>query len=147
MNHELIMLREVKRMQKLTQSLTKEARYRAVKSHVSYNVTGGTIGQIKEICRLIRLRDECLLFCLAVKDALSAIDSDKSLLLKEYYLKRIKIGVIADRLKVSRSKVYGGLHLARMQFRNALIKSGYDEQWFKSNFSHIDFISDRLKSA
>ena len=38
MNHELIMLREVKRMHKLTQSLTKEAKYKAVKSHLSYNV-------------------------------------------------------------------------------------------------------------
>ncbi len=145
MNHELIMLREVKRMHKLTQSLTKEAKYKAVKSHLSYNVKNGTMGQIAEICQTIQLRDECLLFCLAVANALKTIDKDKSTLLKDYYINQLDILTLSTRLKVSKSSVYNRLHIARMQFTDALIKLGCDEQWLTANFSHIDFIKARLE--
>lgn len=145
MNHELIMLREVKRIYKLSQSLTKEARFKAIKSHTSYNVKNGTMGQIVEINQLVRLRDDCLLFCYAVKDALDCMDKEQSRLLKKYYINRAEVSALAESLNASCSAVYGKLYAARMQFRQTLLKMGYDRQWLQDNFSHIGYIADRLK--
>ena len=146
MNHELIMLRECTRMKRLSQILTKEARYRAIKSHSSQNIRNGTMGQIEEICQIIQLRDECLLFWRATLDALKAMDEDKSCLLALYYLKRAKTDVIAQRFDTSISTIYRKLHIARRQFGEILKKFGYDARWFKSEFGDIEFISARLKS-
>ena len=144
MNHELIMLRELKRMHEMSQSLAKEARYRAIRSHSSLNVKNGTMGQIEEICRLIQLRDDCLRFCIAANDAFNAIDNDKRWLLQQYYIKSVSVDVIADSLKATPVSVYNKLYMARMQFKNALNKYGYTEQWFRENFTHFDFIAARL---
>lgn len=144
MNHELIMLRELKRMYKLSQSLAKEARYRAIKSHSSFNVANGTMGQISEICRLIQLRDDCLRFCIAANDAFNAMEDDKRRLLKRYYVKGVDVGAIADSLKISRANVYNKLYMARTQLKNVLNKFGYTEQWLRDNYAHFDFIAARL---
>lgn len=146
MNHELIMLRELKRMRKLSQSLTKEVKFRAVKSYASATVKDGTMGQIEEICRLTRLRDDCLLFCDAVAEAVKSVNKSNRALLVGYYLKGISVGEIAQRLNVTVNNVYGKLFAARLQLRSALNKLGYDEQWLRERFSHIDFIADRLKT-
>ena len=145
MNHELIMLREVKRVYKLSQSLTKEVRYRAVKSHMTYNVKNGTLGQIEEICQLVQLRDDCLLFCLALRSAMDKMDSDKRRLLRLYYLKGVDFKTITARLNLSESAVYNKLYQARLQLRKILTDIGYDAQWLKDRFSHINCIADRLK--
>lgn len=140
MKRELIMLREVKRVYKLSQSLTKQARYRAVKSYASFNVKNGTIGQIEEICRLIELRDDCLLFCAATSDALNAIDENSRNILKLYYLSRVSASSISCKLGITLSCVYNRLYAARLRFKNALDKFGYDDDWLRDNFSHIDFL-------
>ena len=146
MNHELIMLRELKRMCKLSQSLTKEVEYRAIKSYASATVKDGTIGQIEEICRITRLRDDCLLFCDAVAEALRSVDKSNRALLVGYYLKGLSVGEIAQRYGVTNNNVYGKLFVARLQLRSALNKLGYDEQWLRERFSHIDFIAARLNT-
>lgn len=133
-------------MYKLSQSLTKEAKYRAIKSHSFVNVKNGTKGQIEEICQLIQLRDECLLFCVAVQDAMNVVDSESVKLLKQFYVNRVDVGVIAERLKASVNSVYGKLYQARLLFRSALNKLGYDEQWLRDNYSHLDFIRARFKA-
>lgn len=125
MNHELIMLREVKRMRKLAKTLTEEARIKAIKSHATQYVKGGTIGQINEICQLIRLRDDCLLFCQAVSDALSAMDAGKRALLVQFYVKRAKAQKIADKYNVSATVIYRKLQGARLQFKERLLTFGY----------------------
>lgn len=144
MNHELIMLRECKRMKQLSQVLTKEAKYKAIKSHLSQNVRNGTIGQIEEICRVIQLRDECLLFWRAAADGLNAMDCGDRLLLARYYLQRMDVQAVADKYGASVSTVYRRLHNARRQFKECLVKFGYNETWFKNTFGHIDFIAERL---
>lgn len=124
MNHELIMLREVKRMRKLAKTLTEEARIKAIKSHATQYARGGTMGQIDEICRLIRLRDDCLLFCQAASDALSAMEAGKRALLVLFYVKRVRAKTIADKYNVSASVVYRKLYEARLQFKECLAAFG-----------------------
>lgn len=144
MNHELIMLREYKRIKNLSQYLTEKARYKAIKSYCGMEARGGTIGQIEEICRLISLRNGCLLFCAAVNDAFKVTDVKTRALLSAVYLKREKIDALAARFNVSRSTVYRKLFSSRAEFKRALNVFGYTEEWFLKNYSQIDFIAERL---
>jgi len=146
MNHELIMLREVKRMRRLSQNLNKEAVYKAVKSHMSATVKGGTAGQIEEICQLIRLRDDCLLFCRAVNDGLDALDANERKLLVQVYVKKVGIDELACKSNTSRSTVYRRLYKARANFRKRLENFGYTAEWFTEVFDKFYFISDMLKT-
>lgn len=146
MKRELIMLREVKQVYRLMQSLTKRAKGMAVKSYYSYGVKNGTVGQIEEICRLIELRDDCLLFCSAVSQALNAIDGDSRKLLKLYYINHVKAEDLAVKLGTTLSCVYNRLYAARLQFAHALDELGCDEQWLRDNFSHIDVLHARLSA-
>ena len=146
MKHELIMLREVKRVSRLAQTLTKEAKYRAVKSHTSHNVKNGTMGQIEEISRLVRLRDDCLLFCYAVTEALRRIDGESRRLLTQYYINRVNLGAIADSMDVDVDKIYSKLFVARRRFKHELIWLGYDEQWLVDNYSRFNFLAERLNT-
>lgn len=145
MNHELIMLREAKRVGKLAQSLQKEVKYRAIKSYASATVKDGTMGQIEELGRLITLRDECLLFCRALAQALKSLDKEHRAVLNAYYFKGIGVGAIADRLKITYNNVYSKLFVARLSLRKALNRLGYDERWLTDNYSHLDFINERFK--
>lgn len=144
MSHELIMLRYSKRMRKLSQLLTKEARFKAIKSHIGVNVRGGTMGQIEEICQLIRIRDECLLFCAATLDGLNAMDYDTRRLLVTFYIKRVAIEDIAKRCNLSVSSVYRRLSVSRRRFKQCLASFGYDESWFTTNFAQFAFNNDKL---
>lgn len=139
MSHELIMLRYVKRMRKLSQTLTEEAKNKAIKSHTGVNVRGGTMGQIEEICQLIKLRDDCLLFCCAVLDGLNAMDKDMRKLLVAFYINRVDVAVIAKRCDVSASTVYRRLAAARLRFRQCLNYYGYTDKWFADSFANFCF--------
>lgn len=144
MSHELIMLRNVKRMRILSQTLTQEARNKAIRSHTGVNLRGGTMGQIEEICQLIKLRDDCLLFCTAVLDGLNAMDVEMRKLLEAFYFKRVEIIVIAKRYNVSVATVYRRLAAARSRFKQCLNSFGYNEKWFAQSF--VDFCFDDGKS-
>ena len=138
MSHELIMLRYVKRMRKLSQTLTQEARDKAIRSHTGV-IRGGTMGQIEEICQLIKLRDDCLLFCYAVIDGLNAMDAEMRKLLVAFYVKRVEVAVIAKRCNTSVSTVYRKLAAARSRFKHCLNSFGYNEKWFKDSFANFSF--------
>lgn len=146
MKRELIMLRKVKQVYKLMQSLTKQAKSLAVNSYYSYGVKNGTVGQVEEICRLIELRDDCLLFCSAVSEALNAIDEDSRNLLKQYYIDLVKAETLAARLDTTPLCVYNRLSVARLRFGRALDKLGCNDEWLRDNFSHIDFLHARLSA-
>ena len=83
------------------------------------------MGQIGEICQLIRLRDDCLLFCQATTDALSAMEAGKRALLVQFYVKRVNAKILADKYKVAATVIYRKLQTARLQFKECLETYGY----------------------
>lgn len=147
MSHELIMLRYAKRMRKLSQVLTKEARIKAIKSHASVNVKGGTMGQIEEICQILKLRDDCLCFCSALLDGLSVLDCDARDLLIKYYIKRVGMDALVKQLNVTVSAVYRRLAAARARFSAQLSSLGYDRQWFNKHFERFRFNDGKIAKA
>lgn len=145
MDHELIMLRSYNRMRRLATSLTKEARFWAIKSYSAETVSDGTMGQINEICGKIQLRDDCLLFCQALIDGLGVINKNMRALLVAVYVKRVDKDELAKRHKVSIATVYRYLYKARKALREQLDYMGYDKRWFEDNYAKFDFIADCLK--
>lgn len=146
MNHELVMLRSYKRMKRLSESLTEETQFRIVKSYTAEMRCDDTQAQFREICKMIQLRDSCVLYCNAVINALAIMDKPLRALITEVYFKRADPKDIALRYRVETRRVYHKLSQARSQFRSKLDYLGYTFEWCARNFAEFGFLDECKKS-
>lgn len=138
MNYELIMLRSANRIKYCDKSLSLEIKQIALTSYAVLNYKDGTMGQIRLMSERAQLRDKCRLFWQSLVEALKIMPKPYCALLVTVYFKKSDIPSLCARFKKSKSTLYRKLWEARNHLKNALTSLGYDEKWFKDNFSDMD---------